>query len=181
MKYGIRTCGQEGAAGPADWPALTVSYQDGDTRIEQELVSKNFTLMSEATYLTYIANHQAEYDAWAAVNLRAGLEQSIRDQIDTKTDEIIDAGFTYQTMSFKLDLEHQNSYMFDYLLNQTYPHIVKGVGNDYITFGDHDEHTTFIATGFGYVDNVIRTGWNIKDNLVNLSYAELLAWTDPRG
>ena len=182
MKYGIKTNGQmiPVTPGPNDWPALTVSYQNDDAKTEQNLISEGFTIMGEISYNAYIAAHQAEYDAWAAINLKDGLIQSIRDRIDIKTDEMIDTGFIYQDMHFRTDVAHQNSYMFDYLLCQTYPHTVKGVGEDYITFADRNEHTMFIGTGFGTIDAIIRLGWDLKDGLEALTYSELLVWVDPR-
>jgi len=103
-----------------------------------------------------------------------------RQDIDDRTDELLAAGFTYDNKQFKMDLEHQNSYMFDYLLNQEYPHTVKGVGDAYLTFADRDAHTLFIGTGFGTGKVIIEGGWALKDALDAMDKAALLAWTDPR-
>ena len=182
MKYGIKTFGQVPNPNevPEAWPALTVSYQDDDAKIEQQLISEGFTMQTATVYNAYVAAHQAEYDAWCAVYLIDELRQSIRDVIDLKTDELISNGFTYQEKDFKTDIEHQNSYMFDYLLNQNYPHTVKGKDADYITFQSREEHTLFIGYGFGNVNEIIRYGWELKDGLSELTYVQLLVWVDPR-
>lgn len=182
MKYGIKTNGQmvPSNPGPADWPSITVAYLDDDTKVEQNLLAEGFTILGEISYNAYIADHQAEYDAWAATYFIESLRLEIRDLIDAKTDELINVGITYQGMSFKLDLAHQNSYMFDYMLNQEYPHTIKGVGTDYLTLATHDEFTQFVSYCFGAVDALIRNGWEMKDDLVNMTYQQLLEWTDPR-
>lgn len=180
MKYGIKLYSEvdnpEGV--PGEWPAITVKFEDGDMKILPYL--DGYTVMTESEYLAYIAEYQGVYDAWAAVNLKAGLVQDIRDRIDVKTDLMIAAGIVYEGKRFKLDVEHQNSYMFDYLLNQSYPHEIKGVGEDYLVFASRDEHTAFIGYGFGAVDAMIRGGWELKSGLDGKSYGELLVWEDPR-
>jgi len=179
MKYAVKFYSQvENPEGvPGTWPAVTINGPD------TLVVPEGFTAMTEAEHAAYVAAHQAEYDAWVddASSTKLSLAQKVRDRIDTRTDELIAIGFTYQDMHFKLDLEHQNSYMFDYLLNSTYPHTVKGVGDDYITFSSRNEHTAFIGTGFGTADTLIRGGWTLKDALAEMTYAQLAAWTDPRG
>ena len=104
----------------------------------------------------------------------------IREDIDNRTDELIAQGFVYQSIQFKMDTEHQNTYMFSYLLNQTYPYTVKGVGENYLIFQDRNEHTTFIVSGFTACSTIIQTGWGIKESLDEMTKEEMLAWVDSR-
>jgi hypothetical protein len=116
------------------------------------------------------------------VELESIKRQEIRDQIDTKTNEIIADGVTYNDIQFKLDVEHQLTYKGAYDLRAfiTYPYTVKGEGENYLTLDDEAAFTTFILTGFTHIDSAIRGGWVLKAALETMTYEELLAWTDPR-
>jgi hypothetical protein len=104
----------------------------------------------------------------------------VRQDIDEVTDELIAKGFVYQDISFQMDIEHQNSYMFSYLLNQEYPYTIKGVGDGYLTFDNRDQHTAFIAAGFSICGTIIQEGWALKEALSPMTKHELLSWVDDR-
>lgn len=162
---------------PGDWPAIVES---GPVDM---VIPEGYTGMTDAEYAAYVAAHQAEFDAWQDDNSpnKIALKQKRRDQIDAKTDELLATGFIYDGKQFKMDLEHQNSYTFDFMLDQTtYPRTVKGVGNDYLEIADRNEHTNFIGTGFITAKTIIETGWALKDALDSMTYQQLTDWVDPR-
>ena len=181
MKYAVKFYSQvENPEGvPGTWPAITI---DGPDTL---VVPDGFTGMTEAEHTAYVESHQAEYDAWveAASSTKLSIKNKLRDKIDAKTDEIIDNGMVYQEMQFKMDIEHQMSYKgaYDFRAYLTYPYTIKGVGSHYLTFQNEGEFTQFILYGFGFMNEVIRGGWVLKDGLDALSYAELVSWVDPRG
>ena len=190
MKYGIKTFGQVPNPNevPEAWPALTVSYQDDDAKIEQQLISEGFTMQTATVYNAYVAAHQAEYDAWAEVHLRLPLIQEIRDRIDAQTDIIIANGYIYppppatESGQFKMDLEHQSTYKGSYDFREyiDFPYTIKGVGQFFLTFHNGTEMRNFVLYGFGWMQTVIQTGWGLKTALDSMTYEQLKNWTDPR-
>jgi hypothetical protein len=104
----------------------------------------------------------------------------IRQDIDDRTDELIDNGVIYSEIQFRTDVKHQNQYMFSYLLNQAYPYTVKGIGQNYLTFQNRTEHTAFIGTCFASLEALLKAGWTLKDALDEMTTEEMLAWVDPR-
>lgn len=181
MKYAVKFYSQvENPEGvPGAWPAITI---DGPDTL---VIPDGFTAMTAEEHAAYIALHQADYDAWveAGSSTKLLIKQKIRDQIDIKTDAIIAAGMVYQDMHFKMDIEHQMSYKgaYDFRAYISYPYTIKGVGASYLMFQNEGEFTAFILYGFGFMNEVIRGGWVLKDSLDAMTYAELLAWVDPRG
>ena len=180
MKYAVKFYSQvENPEGvPGTWPAVTI---DGPDTL---VVPEGFTTMTEAEHTAYVAAHQAEYDAWveAASSTKLAFKQKLKDRIDAKTDEMIATGMVYGGIQFKMDIEHQMSYKgaYDFRAYISYPYTIKGVGAGYLTFQNEGEFTAFILYGFGFMNEVIRGGWMLKDGLDAMTYAELLAWTDPR-
>jgi hypothetical protein len=105
-----------------------------------------------------------------------------REDVDMKTDCIIDNGMIYQNIQFKLDVQHQLSYKGSYDLRQyiTYPYLLKGVGENYLPVNDESEFSQFILTGFGFIQQVLHQGWTIKQSFETMTKEQLLEWVDPR-
>ena len=184
MKYGIKTYSQvpnpDGV--PDAWIAMSVKYQNDDIKTEQQLITDNFTIQTEIVHNNYISDHQAEYDTWCEIHCKDDLIQSIRDRIDVYTDELIDIGFEYSNVQFKMDVEHQMTYkdVYDFRQYVTFPYTIKGVGENYLTIDNEQDYTTFILYGFQWLTEVITTGWSLKTAVETMTYQQLLAWVDPR-
>lgn len=179
MKYAVKfysDIDNPGGATP-EYPAVIVEIDDSVVEMP------GYTIMTQAQLDARKAQYQSAYDAWKESSLKPGLLTSLKDRIDLKTDSLIAAGFTYADKPFKLDLEHQMSYKGAYDLRAylTFPYTIKGVGENYLELADEAAFTQFILAAFTYLQTVIQTGWGIKDSLDALTYAQLLAWTDPRG
>lgn len=141
-----------------------------------------WTMMWELELAQYKKSHEAEWNAWLKDWDRIKLLKILKDKIDARTDVLIANGFKYGSVIFKLDIEHQMTYKGAYDLRQfiTYPYRLKGIGSNYIDISNEQEFTQFIISGFSYLQNTIKTGWDLKDSLDSMTYEELLKWCDPR-
>ncbi len=63
----------------------------------------------------------------------------------------------------------------------TYPFKVKGAGQNFLMLQNEAEVAAWFLTGFQHVHGNLQVGWDMKDAVVSLSHAELIAYVDPRG
>ena len=119
----------------------------------------------------------------------ASIKETRRDQIDAKTDTLIEAGVTHviDTVSivFTLSIEDQTNIngMYVNRTSLTYPVTVKGKVAGVDTYGqldNADEVTAFYQACFASVQTKLAAGWTLKDSLNSMTYQQLLDFVDPR-
>ncbi len=107
---------------------------------------------------------------------RAELIEILRARIDAKTDAEIIGGFVFEGKRFKLSLENQFNYKAEVELADqlTYPHRIKSI-DGYFDVPDAAAYRRFYLAAVGYIRATVETGWAAKDELDDLTDAELAA------
>lgn len=121
------------------------------------------------------------------------LESKIREEINSKTDDILSYGFMWNNIRFPVTLETEITHKIEFDLRQLLPsgHIIKGEGNQYYQMSNPaSEYESFFFTGVQFTTEVIATGWTLKDGgtldgqtvtpLSELTPSGLLYYRDPR-
>jgi hypothetical protein len=129
------------------------------------------------------------------VTLADDLRPTLRDRIDSKTDEIFAGGISWNGMLWYADKTHFDDYIQAYqsvMSGAISEIIIHGIGENAYVILTTANAQSFYNAGAAFKLNTLYDGYKLKDlggtlstgqtvtALKDLNYYELVTWTDPR-
>lgn len=147
----------------------TFNYDDLNLSLE----FKNQLSVGDEAILSGMMVDDLVHDSWVRIR---------RDELNDVTDNIILNDFVYDDVHFKLDVQHEISYLATFVMSNyiPYPYTIKGIGSEYVTLTSQGHFVDFIGNAFGFMEGHINYGWTLKDSLTGLTVEQLKAYEDPR-
>lgn len=146
-------------------------------------VTNETVILTEAGRNIYLNITGTETNLSEIVTFKPEYIKALYTKINTKTDNFLKIGFTWNNILFSLDQEHLNDYRdtVNYLKAGVlqYPYEIKG-SNNQSTNLTADNIDSFFTTGLTYKETITKEGWTIKTSLSEKTELELLNFVDPR-
>jgi hypothetical protein len=147
------------------------------------------TGLTQEKYENWSWNNPENKPPWSEVTQEAErlLRNTIANEIDEKTDELIEYGWTYNSQKVRLKLSDQTN-IFQAYTNYsllTFPFSMKVWSDDdgapiMMVFNSSAELEQFYQEGFVYVHGILNSGFQLKESLKNLSGDSLINFIDNR-
>ena len=147
---------------PSDW-VYEVRELGTSTNLPK---TGTWQLMTIDEYNTYVATRKSSYDSWEIDYSLAGLIEEKIVEIDKKTQEIIDKGFSYNGKVFSLSSNAQLNWLGLKLGDAEnlvlFPVSITTKFDEEYKIIDKDEMKVFYGMGLGYVKSIVDAGRDLK-------------------
>ena len=142
----------------------------------------NFGIFDDSQYARDYAAWIAEGNIPDPFQTRDELHAQRYAEVTNKTSALIDApGYVYETVPFHTDITAQLNFtaLFQVRSGLEYPYVVWD-GDGSVVFDNEADLMDFCMGLLRHVETIRRTGKAIRDSLKDMTYQQLVDFTDPR-